>query len=142
MTPFLNRITVMGLLGKTPELRYLNDGTAATSVNIAYSEKYRDRHSGEYAEKTEWFVALLYGNQAETVCRLMSAGDGIQVHGKMRSRHYTDKTGTPRSTWEILADSVQMIALRTPKTDNTAAADVVAQPAVPGQRPSSLSDCL
>ena len=87
-------------------------------------------------------MALLYGNQAETVCRLMSAGDGIQVHGKMRSRHYTDKTGTPRSTWEILADSVQMIALRTPKTDNTAAADVVAQPAVPGQRPSSLSDCL
>ena len=146
MTPFLNRITVMGNLGKKPELRYLTDGTAATTAHIAYSEKYPDRETGQWREKTEWFTALLYGRQAETVCAHMNAGDSIQVHGKLRSRHYTDKTGQARTTWEIVADSMQMIVLRTPlhTPDGGGAAQTAtaATPAPTQAGPTSLSACL
>lgn len=144
MTPFLNRITVMGNLGKQPELRYLNDGTATTTVHIAYSEKYPDRETGRWREKTEWFTALLYGRQAETVCAHMSVGDSIQVHGKLRSRHYTDKTGQARTTWEIIADSMQMIALRTQKGGGAAPtnATMAATPAPTLAKPASLNECL
>ena len=72
----------MGNLGKTPELRYFNDGTPTTTISIAYSEKWKDTKSGEQKEYTEWFTAVLYHKQAELVCQYMHKGDCIQVHGK------------------------------------------------------------
>ena len=105
--PYLNKISVMGNLGKTPELRYFNDGAATTTVSIAYSEKW-DSKSGETKESTEWFTAVLYRKQAELVCQYMQKGDCIQVHGKLRSRTY-DKNGDAVRIAEIIVDQMEMI---------------------------------
>ncbi|WP_051940842.1 single-stranded DNA-binding protein [Stenoxybacter acetivorans] len=109
MNPYFNRITVMGNLGKTPELKYLPDETAITTLNIAYNERYTDKQ-GTPQQRTEWFSAVLYGKQAEIVCHLCRTGNTVQVHGKIRSRHYTDKHEQERTVWEIIADSVQIIS--------------------------------
>lgn len=106
--PYLNKISIMGNLGKTPELRYFNDGTATTTLSIAYSESWKDSKSGEAKESTEWFTAILYRKQAELVCQYMQKGDCIQVHGKLRSRTYQKDHETIR-VFEIIVDQMEMI---------------------------------
>ena len=75
--PYVNKIEIMGNLGKDPELRYLADQTATTSISIAYTEKWRDKKTGQPQESTEWFTVVLYGRHAETVCAYMKKGDCI-----------------------------------------------------------------
>ncbi|WP_434779034.1 single-stranded DNA-binding protein [Neisseria sp. Ec49-e6-T10] len=106
--PYLNKMSVMGNLGKTPELRYFADGTPTTTISIAYSENWKDSKSGEARESTEWFTAILYRKQAELVCQYMQKGDCIQVHGKLRSRTYQKDTETIR-VFEIIVDQMEMI---------------------------------
>lgn len=105
--PYLNRITVMGNLGQTPELRFFPDGTLTTSISIAYAEKWKDK-SGEHKEHTEWFTAILYNRLAELVCQYMQKGDCIQVHGKLKSRTYLKDDQTIR-VFEIIVDHMEMI---------------------------------
>ncbi len=113
--PYLNKISVMGNLGKTPELRYFNDGTPTTTISIAYSEKWKDTKSGEQKEYTEWFTAVLYHKQAELVCQYMHKGDCIQVHGKLKSRTYLRDAETIR-VFEIIVDQMEMIRTSKPSS--------------------------
>lgn len=106
--PYLNRIEVMGNLGKDPELRYLANQTPVTSVSIAYTEKWRDKATNEQRERIEWFTAVLYGKQAETVCRYMKKGDCIWVAGKMQSRKY-EHQGAEKTVYEIMVSDMQII---------------------------------
>ena len=115
--PYLNRIEVMGNLGKDPELRYLPNQTPVTSISVAYTEKWRDKKTGQPQESTEWFTVVLYGRQAETVCGYMKKGDCIMVWGKMKSRRYTGKDGIERTVHEVIANEMQIINTR----QNTAA---------------------
>ena len=110
--PYLNRIEVMGNLGKDPELRYLPNQTPVTSISIAYTEKWRDKKTGQPQESTEWFTVVLYGRQAETVCGYMKKGDCIMVWGKMKSRRYTGKDGIERTVHEVIANEMQIINTR------------------------------
>ena len=110
--PYANKIEIMGNLGKDPELRYLADQTATTSISIAYTEKWRDKKTGQQQESTEWFTAVLYGRQAETVCTYMKKGDCIAVWGKMKSRKYTGKDGVERVVHEIIVNDMQIINTR------------------------------
>ena len=109
--PYVNKIEVMGNLGKDPELRYLPDQTPTTSISIAYTEKWRDK-SGQQQEATEWFTAVLYGRQAETVCTHMKKGDCIAVWGKMKSRKYLDRDKVERTVHEIVVADMQIIVTR------------------------------
>jgi len=110
--PYLNRIEVMGNLGKDPELRYLPNGKPTTTVSIAYSEKWRDRETDEQRERIEWFTAVLYDKQAETVCKYMKKGDCIFVIGKMQSRFYKDRQQIERTAHEIIVTEMQIIHTR------------------------------
>lgn len=110
--PYLNRIEVMGNLGKDPELRYLPNGKPTTTVSIAYSEKWRDRETDEQRERIEWFNAVLYDKQAETVCKYMKKGDCIFVIGKMQSRFYKDRQQVERTVHEIIVTEMQIIHTR------------------------------
>ncbi|MDO4641716.1 MAG: single-stranded DNA-binding protein [Neisseria sp.] len=107
--PSVNKIELMGNLGKDPVLRSLPDGTAATKISIACSEKWTDKQTGEIKEHIEWFPVLLYGRQAEVVCRYMKKGDCIQVWGKQRTRQYTDHEGAQRKVTEVYAAEMQII---------------------------------
>lgn len=79
--PYVNKIEIMGNLGRNPELRYMPDGRAVTNVSVAVQKTWNDRETREQKERTEWFSVILYGGQAETVCRLMEKGDCLQVWG-------------------------------------------------------------
>ena len=68
--PYVNKIEIMGNLGRNPELRYMPDGRAVTNVSVAVQKTLNDRETHEQKERTEWFSVILYGGQAETVCRL------------------------------------------------------------------------
>ena len=106
--PYLNRIEVMGNLGKDPELRYLPNQTPVTSISVAYTEKWRDKTNNEPRERIEWFTVVLYGKQAETVCRYMKKGDCLWVAGKMQSRRY-DHQGVEKTVYEIIVGEMQII---------------------------------
>ena len=117
--PYLNRIEVMGNLGKDPELRYLPNQTPVTSISVAYTEKGRDKTNNEPRERIEWFTVVLYGKQAETVCRYMKKGDCLWVAGKMQSRRY-DHQGVEKTVYEIIVGEMQII--HTKQQGETAAA--------------------
>lgn len=106
--PYLNRIEVMGNLGKDPELRYLSNQTPVTTISLAYVEKWRDKATNEPRERIEWFHVVLYGKQAETVCRYMKKGDCLWVAGKMQSRPYNHQ-GVDKKAYEIIAGEMQII---------------------------------
>lgn len=118
--PYLNRIEVMGNLGKDPELRYTPAGTAVTSISLAYTERWTDKTTNERKERTEWFTAVLYGQQAETVCCYMKKGDCLLVCGKLKSRRYTSQ-GVEKTVYEIIVDEMQMIHTRQQNAVNDAA---------------------
>ncbi|MBF0805065.1 MULTISPECIES: single-stranded DNA-binding protein [unclassified Neisseria] len=107
--PYINKIEIMGNLGKDPELRHMPDGTPVAKINVAVSEKWTDKSTGEIKEHTEWFSVLLYNRHAETVCRHMKKGDTVLVYGRLRTRLYTDKAGAVRSVTEVVCNEMQII---------------------------------
>lgn len=109
--PYINKIEIMGNLGADPEIRYMPNGTATVKINVAVTEKWTDKSTGEIKEHTEWFPVLLYNHHAETVCKHMKKGDCILVYGKLRSRPYTDKTGAARTVTEVICN--EMLIIRT-----------------------------
>lgn len=109
--PYINKIEIMGNLGADPEIRYMPNGTATVKINVAVTEKWTDKSTGEIKEHTEWFPVLLYSHHAETVCKYMKKGDCILIYGKLRSRPYTDKTGAARTVTEVICN--EMLIIRT-----------------------------
>lgn len=107
--PYVNKIEIMGNLGKDPELRHLPDQTPTTRISVAVKEKWRNKQSGEPEERTEWFRAVLYGSQAERVCSYMKKGDCIQLWGKLQTRPYQDRQGHPQAITEIVVSEMQII---------------------------------
>lgn len=110
--PFVNKIELMGNLGGDPELRYMPSGHAVCNIQLAVTEKWTDRETGEIQERTEWFAVVLYRHDAETVCRYMKKGDCLQVWGKLQTRQYTDRNGTERSKTEVIVTEKQIIHTR------------------------------
>lgn len=107
--PYVNKIEIMGNLGRDPEIGYMPNGTPTAKINVAVTETWTDKSTGEIKEHTEWFPVLLYSHHAETVCKYMKKGDCILVYGKQRTRPYTDKAGTPRTVTEILCNEMRII---------------------------------
>lgn len=110
--PYVNKIEIMGNLGKDPELKHMANGHAVCNISLAVTERWTDRETGEIQEHTEWFPVVLYRNDAETVCRHMKKGDCLQVWGKLHTRKYTDRDGIERSRTEIIALEKQIIHTR------------------------------
>ena len=79
-----------------------------SSISLAYTEKWRDKASNEQRERIEWFNVVLYGKQAETVCRYMKKGDCLWVAGKLQSRRY-EHHGVEKTVYEIMAGEIQII---------------------------------
>jgi len=101
-----NKATLIGRLGKDPEVRYLNNGEATCSFSIATSAKFKDK-SGAQQERTEWHRIVVYGKQAELCGQYLKRGSEAMVEGEIRHRKYQDKDGVERHVTEIRADSVQ-----------------------------------
>ncbi len=109
MSRGLNKVMIIGNLGKDPEVRYIPSGTAVCNVSIATSESWKDKQSGEDKERTEWHNVALFGRLAEVAGEFLRKGSKVYVEGKLQTRKWQDKQGVDRYTTEIHASDMQML---------------------------------
>ena len=104
----LNRVMIIGRLGKDPEVRYTKDGTAVCNLRIATSDQWTDK-AGEKQEKTEWHAVVLWGRQAEIAQQYLQKGRLVYVEGSLQTRKWQDQNGQDKYTTEIKGQIFQML---------------------------------
>ncbi len=104
----LNKVMLIGNLGKDPEVRYTGSGQAVASFSIATSEKFKNK-SGEWEERTEWHRITLWGKQAEIAGEYLAKGRTVFIEGRLQTRKYTDRDGNEKYSTEIIGDRMQML---------------------------------
>jgi single-strand DNA-binding protein len=108
----VNKVIVVGNLGRDPETRYMPDGAAITNVSVATSFQWTDKASGEKKEETEWHRVVFRGKLAEVAGEYLKKGSQVYVEGRLRTRKWQDKEGQDRYTTEIVAERMQMLGAR------------------------------
>ena len=124
----LNKVLLIGNVGKDPEVRHLESGAAVATITLATSERYRDRN-GEMRELTEWHTVIAWRQLADLAENYIRKGSQIYVEGKIRSRSWDDQNGQKRYVTEIQADSIQLLGRR---ADGPTAGAPASQPAYNG----------
>ncbi len=107
----VNKVILVGNLGKDPELRYTPSGTAVTTFSMATTERYKDRE-GNRQEKTEWHNIVAWRQLAEICGKFLHKGKQVYIEGKIQTRSYDDRDGNKRYITEIVADQMQMLGSR------------------------------
>ena len=105
----VNRVILIGNLGRDPEIRYTPNGLAVANVTIATTEVWKDKQSGENQEKTEWHRLVFYSRLAEIVGEYVRKGSKIYIEGSLRTNKWQDQAGQDRYTTEIIANNLQML---------------------------------
>ncbi len=105
----LNKIMLIGNLGRDPEMNYTPNGRAITKFSMAVNRRTRDRESGERREDTTWFNVVAWEQLAETCNNYLHKGSRVYIEGRMGSRKYTDKDGVERTAWEVTAENMEML---------------------------------
>jgi single-strand DNA-binding protein len=107
----VNKVILIGNLGRDPETRYMPDGGAITNISIATTETWKDK-AGEKQEKTEWHRVAFFGKLAEIAGEYLKKGSQVYVEGRLQTRKWQDKDGADKYTTEIVADRMQMLCSR------------------------------
>ncbi len=105
----LNKVMLIGNLGKDPEVRYTTSGQAVASFSLATSEKFKSK-SGDWEERTEWHNITLWGRLAEIAGEYLAKGKTVYIEGRLQTRKWQDKDGRDRYTTEIVGDKMQMLS--------------------------------
>jgi single-strand DNA-binding protein len=106
----INKVILVGNLGRDPETRYMPSGSAVTNLRIATTEAWKDKQTGEQQERTEWHSVAMFGRLAEIAAEYLRKGSQVYIEGKLRTRKWQDKqSGQDRYTTEIVADEMQML---------------------------------
>ena len=108
----VNKVIIVGNLGRDPETRYMPSGDAVTNINVATTDRYKDKQSGEMREATEWHRISFFGKLAEIAGQYLKKGSQVYVEGSLRTRKYTDKDGIEKYATEIRAETMQMLGGR------------------------------
>ena len=108
----VNKVILVGNLGRDPETKYMPDGGAITNVSIATSYQRTDKASGQKVEETEWHRVVFFQRLAEIAGEYLKKGSQVYVEGRLRTRKWQDKEGQERYTTEIVAESMQMLGSR------------------------------
>ena len=108
----VNKVIIVGNLGRDPEVRYSPDGAAICNVSIATTSQWKDKNSGEKREETEWHRVVFYNRLAEIAGEYLKKGRSVHVEGRLKTRKWTDKENIERYTTEIVADQMQMLGGR------------------------------
>ena len=137
----LNKVLLIGNVGKDPEIRHLQGGASVATITLATSERYRDRN-GESRELTEWHTIIAWRQLADLAENYIRKGSQIYVEGKIRSRSWDDQNGQKRYVTEIQADTIQLLGRR---GDNPASQPAPQQaqphqPTTPIVNPADLTD--
>jgi single-strand DNA-binding protein len=107
----VNKVILIGNLGRDPETRFLPDGGAITNISIATTDVWKDK-SGDKQEKTEWHRVAFFGKLAEIAGEYLKKGSQVYVEGRLQTRKWQDKEGHEKFTTEIIADRMQMLGSR------------------------------
>jgi len=108
----VNKVILIGNLGRDPETRYLPSGDAVTNISIATTDKWKDKASGEMKEATEWHRISFFGRLAEVAGEYLKKGSQVYVEGSLRTRKWQDKDGQDRYSTDIRGDVMQMLGRR------------------------------
>jgi single-strand DNA-binding protein len=113
----VNKVIIVGNLGKDPEVRYTPNGDSVTNVTIATTDTWKDKGTGEKKEATEWHRVVFFGKLAEIAGQYLKKGRQVYVEGALRTRKWTDKEGHERYTTEIVANEMKMLGSREGMSD-------------------------
>ena len=105
----VNKVIIVGRLGADPELKYTSTGTAVARFNVATSEQWTDKNSGEKQERTEWHRVVVWAKLAELCGQYLKKGRQIYIEGQLQTRSWDDKEGKKRYTTEVRAQTVQFL---------------------------------
>ena len=108
----VNKVILVGNLGKDPEVRYTPSGSAVANVTIATSDQWKDKQTGEQQERTEWHRVVFFNRLAEVVGEYVKKGQQIYVEGRIQTRKWQDQSGQDRWSTEIVANEMQMLGGR------------------------------
>ena len=108
----INKVILIGNLGRDPEIRYMPNGGAVANLALATSESWKDKSTGEQQERTEWHRVVLYRRLAEVAGEYLKKGSKIYIEGKLQTRKWQDNQGQDRYTTEIIGNEMQMLDSR------------------------------
>lgn len=130
-----NKVTIVGYLGRDPELRYTPQGTPVCDFSIATTERRKDK-SGEFQDHTTWFRVSLFGRQAEVASQYLSKGRQVYVEGTLTLREYTDKEGNARTSLDVRGSDIQFISSAADGEQQPARASATSAPAPRREAPA------
>ena len=108
----VNKVILIGNLGKDPETRFMPSGGAVTNITLATSESWKDKQSGQMQERTEWHRVVFFNKLAEIAGEYLKKGSKVYIEGSLRTRKWQGQVGQDRYTTEIVADQMQMLDSR------------------------------
>jgi single-strand DNA-binding protein len=108
----VNKVIIIGNLGKDPEVRYMPSGSAICNITVATSRQWKDKTSGDRQEETEWHRIALFDRLAEIAGEYLKKGRPVYIEGRLKTRKYTDKDGVEKYTTEIVASEMQLLGGR------------------------------
>ena len=108
----INKVILVGNLGRDPEIRYAPSGAAVANITLATSDSWKDRQTGEQQERTEWHRVVFFNRLAEIVGEYLKKGSQVYVEGRLQTRKWQDQSGQDRYTTEIVANEMQMLGGR------------------------------
>src|SRR6058998_1268103 len=108
----VNKVILVGNLGRDPETRYNPEGGAITNISVATTDTWKDKASGEKQERTEWHRVALFGRLAEIAGEYLRKGSQVYIEGSLRTRKWQDKQGNERYSTEIIGNDLQMLGGR------------------------------
>ena len=139
----VNKVILIGNLGKDPEVRYAPSGSAICNIALATSRQWKDKTSGERQEETEWHRVVFFDRMAEVAGEYLKKGKSVYIEGRLKTRKWTDKEGVEKYTTEIMADRMEMLGSREGGAGGGGGADDMgAAPAprsAPAPRPAAVS---
>lgn len=112
MSRGVNKVILLGFLGKDPETRYTSGGTTVTNASLATSESWKDKNTGEKQERTEWHNLVLWGKLGEIAGEYLKKGSQVYVEGSLTTEKWQDKEGKDRYTTKIKVNDLQMLGNR------------------------------
>jgi single-strand DNA-binding protein len=108
----VNKVIIVGNLGRDPEVRYTPNGSAVCNVSVATTRSWKNKESGDKSEETEWHRVVFYDKLAEIAGEYLKKGRSVYVEGRLKTRKWTDKDGVEKYTTEIVATDMQMLGSR------------------------------
>ncbi len=112
----INKVILIGNLGADPEVRYMPSGGAVANVNLATTDSWKDRQSGEQQERTEWHRVVLFGRLGEIAGEYLRKGSKVYIEGRLQTRKWQGQDGQDRYTTEVVANDMQMLDSRSGST--------------------------